>query len=313
MIFKKKGSRYLEGDDEEEVVQKKTTTRSVLIVVLPIISIALIVAAIYGIITVWGDYGAASGEYDNLNQYVSVTTKPEITEQAEDTEEAEVVIATSEEEVPYFPIIDVDEAGLKAISEDYNCWFYMPLLDLSYPVAHCLDNEYYLHHTLEGNYNSAGCLYIDYINKGDLTDGNTFIYGHNMRDNTMFGSLKRLREEEHLCESNPYIYLYKEGKVYIYVIFSFYVTDTSEYVNDPDGDRFRIIADVETVAQDDAYITYEDYVERANALSEYRPVEIIDFEKQPPLITLSTCHGPYGTPKRFLVHAALVGVYDTKK
>ena len=212
----------------------------------------------------------------------------------------------------YFPVVDVDEDALRAVSEDYECWFYFPLLDLSYPVAKCLNNDYYLHHTLEGKYNNAGCLFIDYVNEDDLKDKNTFIYGHNMRDGTMFGNLDVFEKDDKLVDLDPHIYLYMGGKVYIYSIFSYYITETADYAMNPDEDRFRLIADKSVVDADEdyIYITYEEYLDKAKKLSLYEPVENLDFSDEPPMITLSTCYGPYGATKRFLVHAVQTGIYD---
>lgn len=309
MFRKKKESRFLEEDDEEiEVVKKDLSKKKILLIVLPIASALIIAIAIIGIVMTQRGYQEAEDEYSNLDEYATI-----VSDSANDGEDQKSVYESEQEgEIPNFPVIEIDEEGLKAISKDYQCWFYMPAFDLSYPVAQCINNDYYLDHTLEGNYNSAGCLFIDTVNSPDLTDKNTFIYGHNMKNGSMFGKLSDFIKDDRLADLNPNIYLYREGKVYIYSIFAFYITETATYNANPDEDMFRIIDDelAKTDNEDFVYITYDEYLNKARELSVYEPVERLDFSDQPPIITLSTCYGPVGTSKRLLVHAVLVGTYD---
>lgn len=72
----------------------------------------------------------------------------------------------------------------------------VPSLNLLYPIVQGNDNTEYLSYTFERKKNPAGCLFIDCENDCPFTDGNTYIYGHNMKDGSMFGSLKRMTKEE---------------------------------------------------------------------------------------------------------------------
>ncbi len=57
------------------------------------------------------------------------------------------------------------------------------------------DNDYYLHRTFEGKNNFSGSIFVEYRNSGDFTDSNTIVYGHNMKNQSMFGKLKLLQEQ----------------------------------------------------------------------------------------------------------------------
>ena len=81
------------------------------------------------------------------------------------------------------------------------------------------DNAYYISHTYRGERNAAGSIFLDAYNAGDLTDRNTFLFGHNMRNGEMIGSLKNIREEG-VTEENPDIWLYTEQGWRCYEIFS---------------------------------------------------------------------------------------------
>ena len=76
-------------------------------------------------------------------------------------------------------------------------WIYSKGTIVNYPVAQGRDNDWYLHHTLDGKWNGAGTLFIDQNNDKPFEDFLTIIYGHHMRDGSMFGSLVKYRDEEY--------------------------------------------------------------------------------------------------------------------
>jgi sortase B len=85
---------------------------------------------------------------------------------------------------------------LKMINPDFIGILDVPDLGIRYPVVQGNDNEKYLNTTFEGKRNPAGCIFLDCENNPDMSDNNTFIYGHNMKDGSMFGSLKKLKTKE---------------------------------------------------------------------------------------------------------------------
>lgn len=100
---------------------------------------------------------------------------------------------------------------------------------------------------------NAGCIFMDCGASADWSDRNTFVFGHNMRDESMFGAFKNLLKGTASCEENPYFYIYTEDKVYIYEIFSYYETKST-------SDRFA------TFTSD---ASYDDYVQWATEHSLY--------------------------------------------
>ena len=80
---------------------------------------------------------------------------------------------------------------------DVKAWLYSKGTIINYPVAQGKDNDWYLHHTLDGTWNGAGTLFIDENNERPFKDFLTIIYGHHMRDGSMFGSLVKYRDPEY--------------------------------------------------------------------------------------------------------------------
>ena len=90
----------------------------------------------------------------------------------------------------------IDFERLKEINNQVIGWLKVNGTQVEYAVVQAEDNNYYLKRNLEKKYNVGGWIFADYKNKLDGTDKNIVIYGHNMRDNSMFGTLKNILEEE---------------------------------------------------------------------------------------------------------------------
>lgn len=229
------------------------------------------------------EYQRAKEEYTGLHSLM-----------AEETEPAEETDAPEAEEEPreFFPELSIDYQSLEAMNPDFSSVLYVPALGIRYPVAVSRDNEDYLHKTFEGKRNYAGCIFLDANAEGSYDYANTFIFGHNMKNGTMFGNLKKLIRDKELAESDPYVYVYREGDVRKYRIFSYYRTD----VFSPSYEDFE---------GEEGYDAYVKRVLRYSAYTSYPP-DAVDFSQYPKLLTLSTCAGRSGSNERMLVHAALV-------
>lgn len=189
---------------------------------------------------------------------------------------------------PKYPPLELDLASLKAMNDDFRGWLYYPALGVNYPVVQAEDNEYYLRRSFEGDYLRAGCLFMDCEASEDFTDRNAFIFGHNMRDGSMFGRFKELTEDTTICDQNPYFYIYTEDTVYTYEIFAYYQVKE-------DSERYM------TFTSDSSYDYYVKWA-KDNSLYE----KDMDLSERNNIMTLSTCYGTSGSDKRLLVHGALI-------
>lgn len=292
-------------------------------IVVPVVLVVIIGIALYKVITIQMEYREAADEYSDLAVYVveepiqRTTAQPEnrtsdtaaetlavlgeedaleMGRNSEDTAEGDSTGGTQSVASNGDTIVRIDDEALRGINEDYRAWLRIPVLRLSYPLVAGSDNDYYLHYTFEKRYNGAGCLFIDCETASDFSDRNTFIYGHNMKNGSMFGCLKRFRKEQGLCASDPYFYIYRGGAVYQYEIFAYY---TTEYTSD----RYQLVHTEEE---------YDNYITSALRLTEFAPVHELDFSGRPNIVTLSTCSGSGGTTQRMVVHGVLIGVSNTE-
>lgn len=136
---------------------------------------------------------------------------------------------------------------LQEINKDIIGWIYIPNTKIDYPVVKASDNEFYLNRDVEKKTNKAGAIFMDYRNSLDenfnTKDKNTVLYGHHMKDGSMFADLKKFKSEDFFNE-NRYIYLdTKEGRKK-YEIFSVFITKTdfnyikSQFNNEKDFTDF---------------------------------------------------------------------------
>ena len=119
---------------------------------------------------------------------------------------------------------------LKNKNSDTVAWLKVENTNIEFPVVKANDNSYYLTHNFNKENNKAGWIFADYKNKFDGTDKNIVIYGHNMRDDSMFGSLKDvIKEEWYNNEENKYITFVTENEYQTYQVFSIYQIEKEDY------------------------------------------------------------------------------------
>lgn len=131
------------------------------------------------------------------------------TDRPDRTAEKVQVAAEPEEEDPSVPA-GMDFDALREINPDAAAWLYAPDIGVNNVVMYPQNNDYYLNHLADGSVNRAGELFIDCRNAEGFADPNTIIYGHNMRNGTMFGNLRAYKDEAY-CEEHPVMYLYIPG------------------------------------------------------------------------------------------------------
>lgn len=117
------------------------------------------------------------------------------------------------------PDLGLDWEKIKEENEDIYAWIYIPETNVNYPILqHPTESDYYLDHNLDHSTGRPGCLYTQLLNSKQFTDSNTVIYGHNMKNGTMFKTLHNFESEE-FFDSNRYIYIYTPEKTLVYEIY----------------------------------------------------------------------------------------------
>ncbi len=242
----------------------------ILRIVAIVICLGVIIYEGYKLYTDMRDYEIAETEYDKIR--TEAVKWPESEDEAEEID---------------YPLLQIEFDKLKKTNDDFVGWLYFPALDISYPVVHENTIDQYLHLTFDGTVNKAGCLYQDILTDTSFRGMHDIVFGHNMRDGSMFGSLKKLyQSKEDLLGANPYVYVYTEEYVFQYRVFGYYLTTVG-------SDAYSV------VENDQAYDVLLDYIK---AHSAYKIPSDADFSIRPSILTLSTCSGTSGSGNRFVIH-----------
>ena len=257
--------------------KKKKKVPVPLIVALCVCVVALGVS-IWQLSDIFLEYKAGTDEYEELQQYVLEEIPEENETDTAETENDTEETGTEEEQVQRVALSE-----LQAQNPDTVGWIEIPGTGISYPLMQADDNAYYLNHTFSGKVNSAGSIFMEQLNSSDFTDLHTIIYGHNLKNGSMFAGLKYYSSPSYLV-SHPTVYLDLADGTHAYQIFSVYEAAA-------DSDSYTI-----GFAPDEQY---EEYLRTIKGRSEYDTG--VDVTKDDFIITLSTC--TRSGEDRYLVHA----------
>ena len=226
----------------------------------------------YKLFTIFHEYNEGEREYESIQEEVVVI-------------ETVVNEETGEDEA----VFQVDFERLQSMNPDIVAWIRFDQPDkINYPIVKGEDNDKYLSTTVEGKRNSSGAIFMDANNSGDFSDRNTFIYGHNMKNGSMFGQLRKYKKAE-FCKENPYFYIYTpDGKEIKYQVFSVcIVEDTSESYTKEYSDEYEFLK----------------YIEQIRKIALYSVDVELTAESQ--IVSLSTCTNVTET-QRLLVHGVKI-------
>lgn len=201
--------------------------RVFLFVICVALGLAMILSG-YLIFDYYLDRLKAESAYDELSEF-AMSEEAEATEPASDLSVDDTTEATecTETNVPVF----VDFEKLTAEYPDTVGWLYCEGTPINYPVVQGKDNLRYLRRLPDGSYNAAGSLFADYRCKEVAASGNYIIYGHNMKNGSMFGTLVRYKSQNYYDEHPTLYYLTPERTFRIELIAGFVTKSTGEVYN----------------------------------------------------------------------------------
>lgn len=195
----------------------------------------------------------------------------------------EAEVKEEEEAVP----LTVDFTALRSVNEEVVGWIYCEGTEINYPVLQGTDNDYYLNHTYDKAVNSAGSIFVEALNTPDFADSNTIIYGHHMKNGSMFAILRNWADQA-FYEEHPAMWLLTPEQNYQIKLFSGYMTGA--------------FSDAYTIFQSPCS-EFDKYIRAACADSDFRA----DVETDPNgrFVVLSTCEYDF-EGARYVLHGMLI-------
>ncbi len=264
-------------------MKKKNSTLSI---VLFLLFFTLFCFSAYKIIIYFKDAKQASDLRNEIAEN-AITPLPEKNQNDESENKENNGLLQSDIPVLKKPDIQVNLAKIKKTYPGAIGWLYCPDTPIHYPVMQYSDNDYYVHRLPNGTENPAGSLFMDCRHKSDFTGFGQVIYGHNMKNRSMFGSILDYRKDGYFKE-HPYL---------------FYFTETSVY-------RLELFAGVHTIADSEYYYPPEKMENRAEYLSKLKKRSVfqadVSVTGDDKIMILSTCSGATGQDKRFILVGKLV-------
>lgn len=192
--------------------------------------------------------------------------------------------------------IPIDFDSLTEQNPDIYAWITVPGTQIDYPVLQRTgDNSYYLDHTAENKESPEGAIYTEDYNSKDFEDPNTVIYGHDMKNGSMFQNLLNYQDKE-FFDNNREVLVYTPDAIRHYRIFAAYLYDDRHIMQSFDFDIRSVYS---------AYLDHIFSIRDMNARID-TSMEVGADDK---IITLSTCYGSQ-SDRRYLVQAVLVSIEE---
>ena len=273
--------------------ENKTSVANIILNILIIIFTLLIIFFAYMLVKETIPYIESRKEYDDLQQFIlpEEEVKPSTVivgnigadDGAADGESGEKVMREAACN------LKVDFEALWKVNPDVKGWIYLEALGITYPIVKGDTNDDYIYTSVKGSANSGGSIFMDYRNSDDFMDPHTLIYGHNMKDGSMFGKLKKLYDQDFVDEWDAPLCFWiitPKGK-YRFDIFSIHTVSAT-------GDAYTLFT-----GQGDVVAEY------INKMARQTGVELPQraYNSEDKVITLSTCTS--GDEYRLVVQGVL--------
>lgn len=188
----------------------------------------------------------------------------------------------------------VDFSSLEEINPDVVAWLTCEGTEIDYPVVLGTDNDYYLRHLFTGERNKLGAIFIDYRNHGNFSDKNTIIYGHNMKDGSMFSSLTKYKNQNYY-DSYPAMVLYTPDGDYKIELFAGIIVD---------GNYESVRFDFKNNHD------FQSYIDSLKKMSTFESNTLVNADDQ--IVTLCTCSYEFNNA-RYALYGKLTPIWQSGK
>lgn len=271
-----------------KVVNKRLRKDRVFLLVLLLFFSTIFIFSAFKVIEWLSDNNNTDKVIEKINNDVKV-------DEVKDNENTEVIDEepTEPEKVSdYFyyityPLINVDFESLLKTNNETVGWINVNNTNINYPFVQGINNTYYLNHSFDKSYNSAGWVFMDYRNNKEMNNKNTILYAHGRIDKTMFGSLYKTQYPAwYQNKSNHIIRISTPSVNMSYQIFSVYKIEEESYYIQTD------------FTSDDVYLEFLNIIKKR---SKYDFNVVLNESDK--IITLSTCAND---KERYVVHAKLI-------
>lgn len=268
-----------------KIQRGKSHLRTAISCAIALLCVAGIVYSGWKIIQWKIDSDKTSEQTDIIEEATDVVEK-------DDDENTETIPSDEPPESPYWSyiktkLIDVDFSSLRSINKDVTGWVQVGGTNINYPFVKTSNNDFYLTHSFDKSYSSAGWVFADFRNLVNGTDKNFILYAHGRYDGSMFGTLRNILTSGWLNNRDNFIVrTINDNEMALWQIFSAYtIPATNDYIqtafsNDEEFGRFANTLKSRSAHDFNTTVSGSDHI-----------------------LTLSTC---YDSKQRVVLHAKLI-------
>lgn len=238
--------------------------KSVKTVLLCLLTVVLAVSG-FKIYEIVSEYMKASSSYNNA---------------------ADAVVSSVSQTDGITPPIEVDFETLVGGNGSIVGWIYCEGTAINYPVVQGSDNSYYVRRLPDGTKSTAGSIFVDYRCAADCSDTNTILYGHNMKNGSMFATIKKYGKQS-FYDEHPVMWYFTPDETFMVELVAGYVTSTG-------SESFEMFTDTEDIQQ---YLSMS--VEKSTFVTN------ASIETAERVMTLATCSYEYDNARYVLVGVLL--------
>jgi sortase B len=269
--------------------QKRRRQTNVPLIILIVLLVLGMCFAAYQLGSIFLNYHRDRSAYNELAER-AISGLAEAEEQGDTTIQATPEPGTDSVVVSEVPFT-VDWDYLRSINSDIVGWLYCPNTVINYPVVQSSDHEFYLYHGFDGSSNSSGTLFADRDSVEGIIQSNFIVYGHNMKDDSMFGSFQSYVNRSYY-ETYPTLYYLTPDANYRIDLFCAHIVESTD---DNYPGYFSSISD------------YQAYLDKVSASAFWVNYDVMSTDYQ--LFTMSTCTSASGySDPRLLVQGMMVPI-----
>ena len=266
----------------------KTKYKKLILLLILIISIICLSISTYHIIVWKKENNEIDETLDKINDLVDINEQKD----SENVEYIEPEDDTPSSDNPFWQyikmnLLNVNFGELKNVNPKVVGWIEVKGTNVNMPYVQTSNNSYYLNHSFDNTYNSAGWAFLDYRNNKKELDKNNIIYAHGRKNGSMFGSLRNLLTKDWLNNKNNYIIrISTETENTMWQIFSVYhIKTTNDYIQ------------IDFKSDDEL----DNFIDKLIKRSTHNfDTKVSSTDK---ILTLSTC---YTSTEKLVVHAKLI-------
>lgn len=271
-----------------EVEGKEKKTRNITSIICVLIGVVCMAVAAIGLYGVYQDYKVGDDIYQEVEDEFVQIYIPSGDTTSNSSETGSNSETTPGFQGPWYELASVDVAGLKNKYPDVVGWILFEDGTISYPVMHSDSNDTYLYTTYNGTESISGSIFVEAVHKSDFSETHTLVYGHNMKNGSMFGKLHKYRQSKDYYENHRYFQIFRENEILRYEIFAYQQ------------------ASIESFVYKEYFTSGKELGDKLLQNSMVKPDVVIEDDDK--IVTLSTCIS--SDDYRFVVSAVLVERYD---